>query len=31
MGGVTTRLRALFFDVVRGRSHKYRSWCTLAA
>lgn len=31
MGSVTRRLRALFFDVVRGRSPKYRSWCTLAA
>jgi branched-chain amino acid aminotransferase len=31
MGSVTTRLRSLFFDVVRGRSPKYRSWCTLVA
>jgi len=28
MGDVTTRLRSLFFDVVRGRSPKYRSWCS---
>jgi branched-chain amino acid aminotransferase len=28
MGSVTTRLRSLFFDVVRGRSPKYRAWCT---
>jgi branched-chain amino acid aminotransferase len=28
MGPVTTRLRSLFFDVVRGRSPKYRTWCT---
>ena len=27
MGSVTTRLRSLFFDVVRGRSPKYRAWC----
>jgi branched-chain amino acid aminotransferase len=31
MGSVTTRLRSLFFDVVRGRSPKYRSWCTPVA
>ena len=31
MGSVTTRLRSLFFDVVRGRSQKYRPWCTPAA
>ena len=31
MGGATSRLRSLFFDVVRGRSPKYRSWCTPAA
>jgi branched-chain amino acid aminotransferase len=31
MGSVTTRLRSLFFDVVHGRSPKYRPWCTLAA
>jgi branched-chain amino acid aminotransferase len=31
MGPVTTRLRSLFFDVVRGRSPKYRTWCTPAA
>jgi len=30
MGPVTTRLRSLFFDVVRGRSPKYRPWCTAA-
>ena len=28
MGSVTSRLRSLFFDVVRGRSPKYRAWCT---
>jgi branched-chain amino acid aminotransferase len=28
MGRVTGRLRSLFFDVVRGRSPKYRTWCT---
>jgi branched-chain amino acid aminotransferase len=26
MGEITTRLRALFFDVVRGRSPKHRPW-----
>jgi branched-chain amino acid aminotransferase len=31
MGPVTTRLRSLFFDVVRGRSPKYRTWCTAVA
>jgi branched-chain amino acid aminotransferase len=31
MGSVTTRLRSLFFDVVRGRSPKYRTWCTPVA
>jgi branched-chain amino acid aminotransferase len=31
MGPITTRLRSLFFDVVRGRSPKYRAWCTPAA
>jgi branched-chain amino acid aminotransferase len=31
MGPVTTRLRSLFFDVVRGRSPKYRMWCTPVA
>jgi branched-chain amino acid aminotransferase len=31
MGPVTTRLRSLFFDVVRGRSPKYRTWCTPVA
>jgi branched-chain amino acid aminotransferase len=31
MGSVTTRLRSLFFDVVRGRSPKYRAWCTPVA
>jgi len=30
MGNVTSRLRSLFFDVVRGRSPKYRTWCTPA-
>lgn len=28
MGRVSTELRKLFFDVVRGRSAKYRAWCT---
>jgi branched-chain amino acid aminotransferase len=28
MGPVTTRLRDLFFRVVRGREDKYRHWCT---
>ena len=28
MGPVTTRLRDLFFRVVRGREEKYRDWCT---
>jgi branched-chain amino acid aminotransferase len=28
MGPVATRLRSLFFDVVRGQSPKYRAWCT---
>ena len=27
LGAVTARLRAIFFDVVRGRIAKYRSWC----
>jgi branched-chain amino acid aminotransferase len=31
MGPVTTHLRSLFFDVVRGRSPKYRAWCTPVA
>ena len=31
MGPVTTRLRSLFFDVVRGRSPKYQTWCTPVA
>ena len=31
MGPVTKRLRSLFFDVVRGRSPKYRPWCTPVA
>jgi branched-chain amino acid aminotransferase len=31
MGSVTSRLRSLFFDVVRGRSPKYRAWCTPTA
>jgi branched-chain amino acid aminotransferase len=31
MGSVTSRLRSLFFDVVRGRSPKYRTWCTPVA
>jgi branched-chain amino acid aminotransferase len=28
MGPVTSRLRSLFFDAVRGRAPKYRAWCT---
>jgi branched-chain amino acid aminotransferase len=28
LGPVTDKLRKLFFDVVRGRVEKYRSWCT---
>jgi branched-chain amino acid aminotransferase len=28
IGPLTKRLRDLFFDVVRGRAAKYRSWCT---
>jgi branched-chain amino acid aminotransferase len=31
MGSVTSRLRSLFFDVVRGRAPKYRAWCTPVA
>ncbi|PYS26829.1 MAG: hypothetical protein DMG11_18515 [Acidobacteria bacterium] len=27
MGEATSRLRNLFFDVVRGRVPKYREWC----
>jgi branched-chain amino acid aminotransferase len=27
LGPITTRLRALFQDVVRGRAPKYRAWC----
>jgi branched-chain amino acid aminotransferase len=27
MGDVTTRLRNMYFDVVRGRLAKYRDWC----
>jgi branched-chain amino acid aminotransferase len=27
MGPLTTRLRKLYFDVVRGRERKYRDWC----
>lgn len=27
MGEATTRLRKIFFDVVRGRAAKYRDWC----
>jgi branched-chain amino acid aminotransferase len=30
LGPVTDRLRRLFFDVVRGRVEKYRTWCTPA-
>ena len=28
MGPVVTQLRELFFDIVRGRSPKYRHWCS---
>jgi branched-chain amino acid aminotransferase len=28
MGPIVSRLRELFFDIVRGRSAKYRHWCT---
>jgi branched-chain amino acid aminotransferase len=28
LGPVVARLRELYFVVVRGQSHKYRSWCT---
>jgi len=28
MGPVTGQLRQLFFDIVRGKSPKYRHWCT---
>ena len=28
MGPITTKLRTLYFDVVRGRSERYRQWCT---
>ena len=28
MGPITTQLRELFFDVVRGRVEKYRHWCS---
>lgn len=28
MGPVVGQLRGLFFDIVRGRSSKYRNWCT---
>lgn len=27
MGDITTRLRKMYFDVVRGRVAKYRDWC----
>jgi len=27
IGPVASRLRSLYFDVVRGRNHRYRSWC----
>ena len=29
-GPITTRLSALFYDAIRGRSEKYGSWCTPA-
>jgi branched-chain amino acid aminotransferase len=28
LGPVVTRLRHLYFDVVRGKNPKYRQWCT---
>jgi len=28
IGPVVSRLRELYFDVVRGKHPKYRSWCT---
>jgi branched-chain amino acid aminotransferase len=28
MGPITTKLRDLYFDVVRGRIQRYRHWCT---
>jgi branched-chain amino acid aminotransferase len=28
IGPVVTRLRELYFDVVRGNNPKYRHWCT---
>lgn len=28
LGPVTEKLRSLFFDIVRGKVSKYRSWCT---
>jgi branched-chain amino acid aminotransferase len=28
MGPIVSQLRELFFDIVRGRSPKYRHWCT---
>lgn len=28
MGEATARLRKIFYDIVRGRSPKYREWCT---
>ena len=27
MGDLTSRLRNLYFDIVRGRVAKYRDWC----
>ena len=27
MGPVVSRLRQLFFEIVRGKSPKYRDWC----
>jgi branched-chain amino acid aminotransferase len=27
MGDITTRMRSLYFDIVRGRIAKYRDWC----
>lgn len=30
LGVITQKLRALFFDVVRGKVAKYRGWCTAA-
>jgi branched-chain amino acid aminotransferase len=28
IGPVVSRLREIYFDVVRGKNAKYRHWCT---